>query len=244
MNWKLKALIIWVMAVPAFTGFPINHLPGNLLAGISYGWLAYGAMVYAAIILILGKKVYRITLVVALSIAIPLVVLGILISSVGLLISGWDQAYLDGRITHYISLMVTMVVVIPLALSMVAVLPFHRLERHILQSKNGVRTSEKIILMFLRVFSHIFYFVLPNILEVIREEGILKRKTVLTGGDQSTRLPLSFRIKEVVQMLVNIGVEAICSAIRYLPLWAEEISRLPGYEKKKRNHTTAEPPRE
>ncbi len=133
-----------------------------------------------------------------------------------------------------------MVVVIPLVLSMVAVLPFHRLEHHILQSKQGVRTSEKIILMFLRVFSHIFYFVLPNILEVVREEGVLTRKRVLAGGQQSDRLPLSRRIVVMLRMMIIIGVEAICSAIRYIPLWAEEISELPGYNKKKHHTGTTE----
>jgi len=241
MNWKLKALIIWVLAIPAFTGFPINHIPDNVLPGLSYGWLLYGVIVYGAILLVLGKKVCTITLVVALTIAIPLVVLGILISSIGLLISGWNQGDLGDSTTHYVHLMVTMIVVIPLALSMVAVLPFHRLERHILQSKRGVRTSEKIILMFLRVFSHIFYFVLPNILEVIREEGMLTGKRLLSGGGQNIRLPLSRRIGEMVQMLVNIGVESICSAIRYIPLWAEEIAKLPGYHTTKRKPGSTEP---
>ena len=233
MSWKLKALIIWILAIPAFTGFPIHYLSTQVLPGVSIGWLLYGTGVYTAVLLVLGHKILKITLMVALAIAVPLVLLGILVSSIGFFINGWDQLYLFEIITHYTRLLTTMMVVIPLALSMVAVLPFNRLERHILQSKRGVRLSEKSILMFLRVFSHTLYYVIPNILEVIREERVFSIKGGLTGDDQSNTLPLSKRIVEIVQMLVNIGVESICSAIRFVPLWAEEISMLPGYTKEK-----------
>ena len=238
MNWKIKAFIIWALAIPAFTGFPINHIPGNLFSGVSYGWLAYGAAVYAAIIMLIGKKVFKLTIGVALAIALPLVVLGTFISAIGQFISGWGQSASADYIIHYITLLVTMLVVIPLALSMVAVIPFYRLERRLLLSRRGVKTREKIILMFLRVFGHIFYFVLPNILEVIREEGGLTLKSDLTGDRKNNRFPLSQQIAGIVQMLVNIGVDAICSAIRYIPLWAEEISRLPGYNGTNQNSDT------
>ena len=87
----------------------------------------------------------------------------------------------------------------------------------------------KMALMFLRVFSHILYFVIPNILEVIREEGMLPGTGKAGGAQTGAKPPLSRRLKNMVQTLVNIGVESICSAVRYVPLWAEEISRLPGY---------------
>lgn len=243
MNWKLKLLLIWTLAVPAFNGFPINYLPGNLLPGTSYGWLTYGAVVYAAIILLLGKKVFKLTIVVALTISVPIVLLGFLISSVGLFIGIWSQGNPAEYITHYTRLFVTMIVVIPLALSMLAVIPFHRLEHHILFSNRGVKISEKIILMSLRVFSHIFHFVIPNILEVVREERSLTTRT-LTGGQQSNTLPLSRRVVAIVQVLVSIGVESICSAIRFVPLWAEEISKLPGYTKLKQKTDTTDQFRE
>ncbi|MCF8067196.1 MAG: hypothetical protein K9L30_01280 [Desulfobacterales bacterium] len=227
MNWKLKALIIWVLAVPAFTGFPIHYLHGRLLAAVDYGWIIYGAIVYAAIVLLLGKKIYKITIIIALAITIPLVLLGTLISIIGLLISGWNVGDLMDIIGHYAHLMATMIVVIPLALSMITVLPFYRLESHILQSRHGVGMWPKIVLMFLRVFNHIFYFVIPNIIEVIREEGVLPGRGVLTSGQTSKKLPLLKRLRKITQVLVNIGVESICSAIRFIPLWVDEISMLP-----------------
>lgn len=240
MNWKAKALIIWTLAIPAFTGFPMNQVQGELFPGATYGWLIYGALVYTAIIFLTGKKVFKLSLVIALTIAVPLVLLGTLISTIGQLITGWSQSSPADYIIHYIRLTVTMLVVIPLALSMVAVIPFHLLEQHLLNSRQGVKTTEKMILMFLRVFSHIFYFVIPNILEVVREEGILTGKRFLTRGSQRTRVPFFQRISAMVRMLVNIGVDAICSAIRYIPLWAEEISRLPGAAKTKQDPDTTE----
>lgn len=234
MNWKLKALIIWLLAVPAFTGFPINYIPGSLLPGVEYGWIIYGAIVYAAIISLLGRKIFKIAIIIALAIAIPLVVLGILISFIGLLITGWNSGGFFGIVCHYVSLAATMVVVIPLALSMVTVLPFYRLESRILRSRHGVTIGQKIALMFLRVFSHIFYFVIPNILEVIREEGILPGRGFLTDRQNCNNLRLLQRLRNITQSLVNIGVESICAAIRFIPLWADEISMLPDKQKMSR----------
>lgn len=240
MNWKLKALIIWLLAIPAFTGYPLNAIAGNLLPGVDYGWILYGAIVYTAIILLLGRKIFKISLIIACAIAIPLVMLGILISFVGLFITGWNSTDFIDIIYHYISLMAKMAVVIPLALSMVAILPFYRLESSILQSRHGVTIGQKISLMFLRVFSHIFYFVIPNILEVIREEGILQMKGRKTARQNQIKLPFLQRLRGIIQTLVNIGVESICSAVRFIPLWADEISMLPNKEKKNRIVKTGE----
>jgi len=231
MSWQLKALTIWILSIPAFTGFPLNSIPGNLLPGVGYGWICYGVVVHAAIVLLLGKKIFKISLIIALAIVIPLVVLGSLISFIGLFITGWNSSGFVDIIYHYIRLTVTMIVVIPLALSMVTVLPFYRLESHILKSSHGVSIVQKIALMFLRVFSHIFYFVIPNILEVIREEGVLPGRGVLAGRRNQIKLPLLQRLGNLTQTLVNIGVESICSAIRFIPLWADEISMLPNKRK-------------
>ena len=229
MSWKIKALLIWGLAVPAFTGLPMEFFPGSLPAGISTGWLLYAAVVYAAILLLLGRKIFRVSLLIALAISVPLVLLGTLVFLLGLMFGGFDPARLGATFGHYLRLLANMMVVIPLSLSMVAVLPLHRLEHHILMRRGGVRMVEKMALMFLRVFSHILYFVIPNILEVIREEGMLPGTGSAGGAKTGVKTPLSRRLKEIVQTLVNIGVESICSAVRYVPLWAEEISRLPGY---------------
>ena len=82
--------------------------------------------------------------------------------------------------------------------------------------------------MFLRVFSHIFYFVIPNILEVIREERVFP---IIAGRRKIpgvASLALRRRLSIMIRILIQIGVEGICAAVRYVPLWANEISRLPG----------------
>lgn len=234
MNWKLKALILWLLGVPAFTGFPLQYIPGSLLPGVDYGWIIYGALVFAAIIVLLGRRIFKIAFIIALAIAIPLVVLGTLISCIWLLVTGWNSAEFVDIACHYASLTATMLVVVPLALSMVTVLPFYRLESRILQSRNGVTISQKIALMFLRVFSHILYFVVPNILEVIREEGVLPGRGFLTDRRNHNKLPFLQRLRNISQSLVNIGVESICAAIRFIPLWADEISMLPDRRKMSR----------
>ena len=242
MNWRLKAIGFGVLAVPAFTGFPVNRISGALLPGAEYGWLVYAAAVHLAILLLLGRKAYRFALAVALIISIPVVLLGAGISYTGLLISGWSQARQGVYAAHYVHLAVTMLTVIPLALSMVAVIPMHRLERYLLQRPDGVKIAEKIALMGLRVFNHILHFVLPNILEIIREEGALSAFRSRGARGRDNPLPLSRRITGTLRMLTHIGVEAICAAIRYVPLWAEEISRLPGYGKKKQKQDHAPRP--
>ena len=71
-------------------------------------------------------------------------------------------------------------------------------------------------------------------LEVVREEGALpvKRRTGRSHGGAAR--PWHRRIAGLLPMMVHVSVEAICASIRYIPLWAEEISRLPGPAKKGR----------
>jgi len=87
---------------------------------------------------------------------------------------------------------------------------------------------EKSALMFVRVFIHIIYFVIPDILEVLREERIFAEITGWNKSGSTKKPPLRIRFHALIRVLIQIGVEGICSAIRYVPLWAEEISRLPG----------------
>ncbi|MCG6931353.1 MAG: hypothetical protein LJE64_12440 [Desulfofustis sp.] len=231
MNWKLKALMIWILSVPAFSGFPLEIIPGSLPLGIECGWILYGAVVFLTIALLLGRKMLKVSLFIAGAVMIPLVVLGGVISSVGLFISGWRSAGFVDILRHYAGLAATMTVVIPLALAMVTVLPFYRLESSILKSGRGVAVNRKIALMFLRVFSHIFYFVIPNILEVVREEGVLPARRRPADRERFTNPAQPWRIRTMARTIINIGVEAICSAIRFVPLWAEEISMLPDGKK-------------
>jgi len=228
MTWRIKLAVFCVLAIPAFIGFPLNHIQGTLFPGAAIGWVGYGLIIHTAIFCLLGKKPYQVAIGIGLLISVPVVCLGAGISFVSLFVSGWNPTRQTFIITHYISLAITMITVIPLALSMVAVVPIHRIENRLLQKSRGVSLVEKSVLMFVRVFIHIIYFVIPDILEVLREERIF---AVIAGGQKSSRahkMSLGTRIQALIRILIQIGVEGICSAVRYIPLWAEEISRLPG----------------
>ena len=227
-------MILWLLAVPAFTGFPLGHVQGFIVPGAEYGWIGYALVIHLVAGMLLGKKAYRIALYISGLITIPVVLFGAGISYGGLVLRGWDPALQAAYSAHYISLAITMLTVIPLALSMVAVIPFHRLEYRLLQKSSGVSITEKSALMFLRVFGHILYFVIPNILEVVREERVF---SIIAGRkkipDKET-LTIRRRAAIMVRILTQIGVEGICAAVRYVPLWADEISRLPGRNRTKK----------
>jgi hypothetical protein len=244
MSWWLKTVILWLLAVPAFSGFPLNHVQGVIVPGAGYGWVGYGVVIHLVTWALLGKKAYRIAIFISMLITLPVVLLGAGISFAGLFIRGWDPVLQAHYSAHYISLAITMLTVIPLALSMVAVIPFHRIEYRLLQKSQGASIIEKSALMFLRVFSHIFYFVIPNILEVIREERVFP---IITGRRKIPgvgSLAIHRRLAIMIRILIQIGVEGICAAVRYVPLWADEISRLPERNRIKKKSKNDLPPNE
>ena len=116
-----------------------------------------------------------------------------------------------------------MLSVIPLALSIVATIPFGRLEQHLLTGARGVAPWEKKALMAVRVFNHITFFVIPNLLEVVREERPFEpRGARWRSGEERKAAPGA-----LMAVLVQIGVAGICAALRFIPLWAREIADLP-----------------
>ena len=91
--------------------------------------------------------------------------------------------------------------------------------------------------MFLRVFNHIVYFVIPNILEALREEGRFRqwadyRSHSISAGGRTRFRSFRYMLNRLLQDMIQLSVEGICAAIQYIPLWAVEISRLPDKRKK------------
>jgi hypothetical protein len=243
MNWKPRFLLLLAFSVPAFTGYPVQAVNRLIIPGITYGWAIYFITASAAILLLLGKRHFMDVMTVAALITLPVVFVGGTISY-GFYICGW--AYPAGSpqySPHYVSLCLTMLTVIPLSLSLVAVIPFHEIESVLLEGVNGVSSSEKILLMFLRVFNHIVHFVIPNIIEVLREE----RRLIFTRGKGNSGNGNGWyaickngkrRFARLIQDMIQIGVEGICAAVRYIPLWAVEISQLPGRRAKRNDKTS------
>lgn len=236
MKWKHRLALLALSAIPAFTGYPLRQMDMTVIEGISWGWIGYFLWIHILIRFLLGAVHYANTLSVAALITVPVVFVGGALSYL-IHLAGMGPA--DGTAAysgHYVALCLTMLTVIPLALSMVAVIPFHRIEHNLLLNRKGVAWHEKILLMFLRVFNHILFFVIPNILEVMREE---KRWQIDREGGASAEsrgkpgnqgVSLSKRLRRLIRAMTSMGIESICTAVQYIPLWAVEISRLPDRE--------------
>ena len=234
MNWRFRLILFCILAIPAFTGYPLGYLQQALVPGLAWGWVVYAGLVHAATLGLLGLSTYRLALIISLLITLPVVLLGAAISLILLFFRAWTPADLNGISSHYVALAITMLTVIPLALSIVAVIPFHRLENRLLNQPDGVGLMQKSALMFARVCIHVIYFVIPDILEVLREERILNQIMGRPTSPGEPKLPLRLRGTILVRNMIHVGVEGICASVRHIPLWAEEIARLPG----KRSHTS------
>lgn len=240
-GWKIKFILLVTISVPAFIGYPVVLFDSEILQGLTYGWVVYFLFVHAMILAINARRFYANILAVAALISMPVVFVGGFISYIIYLLGiGYASGQSDYS-PHYVSVCVTMLTVIPLALSMVSVVPFQRFEHKLLQNRAGVTRLEKGILMFLRVFNHIVYFVIPNILETIREERHY-RKWMATEAKISSQSSGRRAIGEIKNKfltlktgMIQLAVEGICASIQYIPLWAVEISRLS--DKKRRTPT-------
>ena len=220
MNWKRRILLLILIGIPAFTGLsPLAGL-GAALPGVPWAAFIYAAAVNIVIGLTCGGVFAAGVLTVSVVILLPVVIGGASITWI-LAAAGWVTAMPAGVYgAHYVRLALNMLAVIPLALSIVATIPFGRLEQHLLKDERGVAPWEKKLLMAVRVFNHITFFVIPNLLEVVREEISGGSRHHLSAGP--TR-----RLMSLTTGLIQIGVAGICGALRFIPLWAREIAELP-----------------
>lgn len=237
-HWKIKLPLLMLAAIPAFTGYPLNRFDSTVMPGITTAWLAYLVAANLAVLAISGRRQYAIFITVAALITLPVVMTGGTISYI-LLLAGWGGAGGQAAYSrHYVALAVTMLTVIPLALAMVAAVPYQAVEHKVFSSQSGVSRRQKYLLMFVRVFVHIAFFVIPNTLEILREERLfgLRRRfaqdrpeggRITTGG---WFYHLKHRLDMLIKVFIQIGIEGICSSIQYVPLWAVEISNLTGKE--------------
>jgi hypothetical protein len=237
MNWKFRLTILLIVGLPAFSGYPLTFFKAEVLAGITYGWAVYFLVANAVMLAVTGRRFFPNAIAIAALVAMPVVFVGAGVSYL-IFLSGWTGASAPAVYSaHYVSLCITMLTVIPLALSMVAIIPFHDFEHSLLKKSNGVCRVEKFALMFLRVFNHIVFFVIPNILETMREESRYKKwaesslKSSSTGALGGRLRLFTARFAGLIRNMIQVGVEGICSSIQFIPLWAVEISQLPDKSK-------------
>jgi hypothetical protein len=233
MNWKAKFFVLLILAVPAFTGYPIASFDAEILSGITYGWVLYFLIVNTSIAAIIGRQFFPNAVAIAALMSMSVVFVGAGVSYLIFLLGLGYESGPPAYSAHYVSLCLTMLTVIPLALSLVAILPFHDFEQKLLTNPAGVSKIEKFVLMFLRVFNHIVYFVIPDILETMREEGFHKKwtgstmRTAAISGRLGNFQLIKRKLAGLSRDLVHIAIEGICASIQFIPLWAVEISQLP-----------------
>ncbi len=222
MNWRARIMALVLVGIPAFTGLaPLAGL-GEALPGVPWHAFVYATVVNLAVALTCGRAFAAGALAISVLILLPVVLGGATISWV----LGWPGSAGPGSAMgyggHYVRLALNMLGVIPLALGIVAAIPFGRLEQQLLTDERGVALWEKKVLMAVRVFNHIAFFVIPNLLEVVREERPL-------GPLSPNQTPAGrkFVPRVMIAGLVQIAVAGICAALRFIPLWAQEIAELP-----------------
>ncbi len=227
MNWPMRISLLVLAGLPAFTGVtPLGFL-GAALPGVPWSAFVYAAVVNLMVWLVCGAAFAAGALAVGVLVLLPVVIAGATITwGLGWIASSPPDA-LGGYGAHYVRLALNMLAVVPLALAIVASIPFSRIERHLLKDMRGVAVWEKKLLMAVRVFNHIAFFVIPGLLEVAREErpfGPLRPEAENDVAPAVRRFPIAD--------LVQFAVAGICGALRFIPLWAREIADLPDRPRK------------
>lgn len=123
---------------------------------------------------------------------------------------------------HYLDLIISMFIFIPLSIGLIALLrgPAKEYERHMILQYQGISLGRKRLLIGCRILVHLLFSVVPALVEVIREEKVLGR----------IRRSSKIRIDELrasAWLLLRIVCHAVCETLQYIPLWVSEIAALP-----------------
>jgi hypothetical protein len=223
-SWRPKILLLVIAAVPAFTGYPVSRFSGEVVSGAAVSWVVYGVCVHGLIGVMAGARAYGVMLSIAAAVTLPVVMAGAAVSWILLMATGGDMNGVFAYSPRYVALSLRLLTVVPLALAMVAAIPFGRIEQHLLSQTKGVKRRQKALLMAMRVFNHVAFSVIPGILEVIREERLFFASTTQSPPPRAGYLR---KIRGWVRTMTFVGVDAICTSVQFIPMWAVEIAQLP-----------------
>lgn len=224
MKRLLQSLVLIILAVPAFTGLLLTNGP-PLFLDIQAGRLLYWLVTALAIALLRGRFLWLAATIIAFVIAIPVAGGGALLSLL-LYALGLSGMTLHQIAAHYVFLFINMLSMIPLGIALVSLIPTAAMETYLLRSVIGVGTVRKILLMGLRVFNHVVFTVMPEILQTVTEE-LRFNGYVYKSGVQIKRRRRLF-LRGLLQKFMFVAVAALCLSVKYIHFWAAEISALPG----------------
>jgi hypothetical protein len=233
-----RLLCLAVLAVPVFAGLSPFPAGIEIIPGLPWRPVLHVLLVLAGVACVCGRAFLANVVAVTALVIASVVYAGGLVSWL-LAMAGGNAAGVAGSMhgAHYVGLALNMLSVIPLALAIVAAIPFDRLERRLLRGTRGISSGEKYLLMFVRVFNHIVYVVIPNILEVMREEALLRAVSERVSRPVGRRGPGSLG-RRLTAGMVQVGVGGICASLRFIPLWAREIDALPRRSSSKHRRRT------
>jgi hypothetical protein len=226
----LKLVALFLFLVPSFTTYFADRIQGTAAPGISLWQLLYFFIVLLVVRILAGLPVLFFAISTVSFLALPVVFVGSLIWVVKTLATG-DIGQIYAQSKHYVSLLLNMLAVIPLAIAFISQIPFREYELHLFQRTGGVSLREKSLLMATRVINHILFTVIPNVLQVWREEHRTKQPLLLHEVPEDIFVERAKRLKQriikSVMQMFDVGLASICFALEYIPLWALEIGALP-----------------
>jgi len=232
--WILKSFLFAIVFMPSFTLYFNHNFNEEIIKGLTYWKLLYCSIAILTVYILTGSRVLILCLTAVSLLSISVIFFGSIISCL-INFSSISNNYIFSYSPRYISLLINMYTVVPLAIAFMSILPFKEYENYLLRRFKGISLFEKILLIITRVFNHIIYYVAPNILRVIKEEkrnndiyysaNLVEEATV--KNYQSIRL----KFRKLLIVFFDLSLCSICFSIEYVPLWVLEISNLPSKKK-------------
>jgi len=241
MHWKLIALLLVVLLMPSFIGFPITALNSHFVfgwtdqlkaTGPSDGKVLYMFTVLLFILILKGRRILGLGITAAALVSLSIVFAGgtvaFIKSKIGLCHAPGEYQYTP----YYLERLINILAVVPVTIAIFMTIPFFKFETSILSSSRGVTLRRKALLMIVRVINHIRYSVITDVLSILREEKQNQDKWGEVGSYfaeavQKKDTTLSKALLRVLRTNLFIAASVIAASIEFIPLWAVEISSLP-----------------
>lgn len=221
-NRLFAAVVLLALSVPAFSGLYLDRGP-IVLPGVALARIVYLAVVALAVFATRGRFLWLTAYVIA-GVILLSVVGGGFVLAVALLGLGYSPMSFQEILEHYCRLAVNMATVIPLGLALVSLVPFAGIETSLLQNPRGVSRLEKVLLMALRVFNHVLFAVMPEIVQVVFEE--LRFNSHVYKSRRGGRRRRVF-LRSIIRLVTFVSFTALCNSLEYIHFWTAEISNLP-----------------